>query len=120
LKGLRILLVEDEFIILVMLEDMLAELGCELAGSASRLSDALAIVPHSAIDAAVLDINLGADTVYPLAEALAAQNVPIVFSTGYGLVGISDAWKSRPILQKPYQLDQLAAALTAATAARSS
>lgn len=116
MKGLRVFLVEDEFIVLVMLEDMLAELGCEVAGSASRLSDALTMVSLGAIDAAVLDINLNGETVYPLAEALTAKNVPIVFSTGYGAVGLSDPWRRRPILQKPYRTDELAAALTRATA----
>lgn len=98
----------------MMLEGMVAELGCELAGSSSRLSDALAVTPHAAIDVAVLDINLGGVQVYPLAEILAARGVPIVFSTGYGIAGVSDQWRDLPILQKPFRIEQLAAALTQA------
>ncbi len=116
LEGLRVFVVEDEFIVLIMLENMLAELGCEIVGSASRLAQALGMISDRAIDAAVLDINLGGTEVYPVAEALAARNVPIVFSTGYGYAGVSAPWRSRPILQKPFHPHQLAAALTQARA----
>lgn len=116
LRGLRVFVVEDEFVVLIQLEDMLAELGCDVVGSASRLGDALAMLPERVIDVAVLDINLGGAKVYPVAEILAARNVPILFSTGYGNVGVSEPWRSRPILQKPYRIDQLAAALRQVTA----
>jgi CheY-like chemotaxis protein len=116
LRGLRVFVVEDEFVVLVQLEDMLTELGCDVVGSASRLGDALAMLPERVIDVAVLDINLGGAKVYPVAEILAARNVPILFSTGYGNVGVSEPWSSRPILQKPYRIDQLAEALRQVTA----
>ncbi len=116
LQGLRVFVVEDEFMVLVMIEEMLSDLGCEVVGSASRLAEALTLIPQLAIDAAVLDINLGSVEVYPIAEILAARNVPIVFSTGYGQSGVNEAWRSRPILQKPFHPQQLAAALEQATA----
>jgi CheY-like chemotaxis protein len=116
LKGLRVFFVEDEFIILVMLEDMLHELGCDAVGSASRLADALAVVADLAIDVAVLDINLAGTEVYPLADVLAARHVPIIFSTGYGRSGLSLPWQNCVILQKPYHLRDLSVALTRATA----
>jgi CheY-like chemotaxis protein len=115
LQGLRVLAVEDEFIVHVMLEDMLAELGCEIVGSASRVTDALGMIPSLKLDAAVLDINIGGAKVYPVAQALAERDVPLVFATGYGKAGISDAWRNRPIVQKPYHLHQLADALARAT-----
>jgi CheY-like chemotaxis protein len=117
LQGLRVLVVEDEFIVLVMLEEMLSELGCEIAGSVSRVAEALKLIPSLKLDAAVLDINLGGAKVYPVAEALAARNVPIIFATGYGCAGILERWQDRPVVQKPYGLYQLADALWEATTA---
>jgi CheY-like chemotaxis protein len=111
LKGLRVFIVEDEFAVLLMLEDILAELGCEVAASASRLAPALAAAGAQAFDAALLDINLAGEMVYPVAEALSARNVPIVFATGYGIAGVCEAWRHWPVLQKPYRPSDLAKAL---------
>lgn len=104
-------MVEDEFAVLLMVEDMLVELGCRVAGSASRLSDAVEQARTLDADAAVLDVNIHNQPVYPVAEVLAARNVPIVFSTGYGTSGMEARWRSYPILQKPYRAEELAAAL---------
>lgn len=116
LQGLRVFVVEDEFIVLLQLEHMLLDLGCEIAGAASRLPDALAMIAERSMDAAVLDINLGGTKVYPVADLLAARKVPIVFSTGYGNAGVIASWRGQPILQKPYRLDQLGSALSQVTA----
>ena len=97
-----------------MLEDILAELGCEVAASASRLEPALAAAGAQAFDAALLDINLAGEMVYPVAEALVARKVPIVFSTGYGIAGVCEAWRGWPVLQKPYRLADIGAALVKA------
>jgi CheY-like chemotaxis protein len=113
LKGLRVFVVEDEFAVLLLIEDMLSELGCELAGSASRVADALGMVCERIPDVAVLDVNVAGEPVYPVAEFLAGQNVPIVFSTGYGDCSLGEPWRSRPVVQKPYMLEQLASALLA-------
>lgn len=109
LSGLRLLLVEDEAMIAMMVEDMLSELGCvvvEVAGSVSR---GLAVADKGAleIDGAVLDVNLGTETVYPVAEALRARGVPFVFSTGYSTAGIEAAYAGVPIVPKPYELHTL-------------
>jgi CheY-like chemotaxis protein len=114
LRGLRVLVVEDEFPILLMLEDMLTELGCVVAGSASRVAAALELLKAELPAAAVLDVNVAGEEVYPVAEILAANGVPFVFSTGYGASGVHAPWSSRPILQKPFRIDQLENALATA------
>lgn len=118
LSGLRVFVVEDEFAVLLLVEDMLAELGCELAGTATRLADGLALAGRTACDAAVLDVNINGESVMPVAELLAARGTPLVFSTGYGRSGIDPRWHDRPVLQKPYRVEELAAALRRALAGR--
>jgi CheY-like chemotaxis protein len=108
---MRVFVVEDEFAVLLLVEDMLAELGCVLAGTASRIQDAVAKAGALELDAAVLDVNINGAPVTPVAEVLVARGVPIVFSTGYGRSGIDPSWRDRPVLQKPYRLEELAAAL---------
>jgi len=114
LAGLRVLLVEDEAMVAMMIEDMLSDLGCLVIGPASRVSSALDLLDDEAIDAAVLDVNLGGEAVFPVADRLAAVGVPFVFSTGYGLAGLDDRHAARPVLQKPYSRDRLGAALAGA------
>lgn len=114
LNGVRVLVVEDEFAVLLLLEDMLSELGCEVAGTASRLREAIRMANESSFDAAVLDVNINGEPINPVAEILAARGVPMVFSTGYGRDGMDPRWRSRPVLQKPYRVEELAAAITRA------
>jgi CheY-like chemotaxis protein len=118
LSGVRVFVVEDEFAVLMLMEDMLMELGCELVGTASRMADAIAGAENSGCDAAVLDVNINGQPIDPVAELLAARNVPMVFSTGYGRTGIDPRWREHPVLQKPYRVEELAAALTRALAHR--
>jgi len=114
LSGLRVLLVEDEAMVAMMIEDMLSDLGCQVIGPASRVSRALDLLEHDGIDAAVLDVNLGGEAVFPVADRLAAAGVPFVFSTGYGTAGLDARHAARPVLQKPYSRERLAAALAGA------
>jgi CheY-like chemotaxis protein len=102
LNGLRILVVEDEAAISLLLEDMLLDFGCEVIGPAARLSAALDAVAHEQVDLAILDVNVAGEPIYPVAEALAQRSIPFVFSTGYGSAGIRDAFRDRPVLQKPF------------------
>ncbi|HEY7457835.1 MAG TPA: response regulator [Xanthobacteraceae bacterium] len=118
LTGLRVLIVEDEFAVLLLVEDMLMELGCVLAGTASRISEAIKLARAGEFDAAVLDVNINGEPVDPIAEVLVARKIPMVFSTGYGLGGINVRWREYPVLQKPYRVEELAAALGRALAAR--
>jgi CheY-like chemotaxis protein len=114
LQGLRVIVVEDETLVAILLEDMLAELGCEVLWTAHRVGKALDLVAQSTPDAAVLDVNIAGDDVYPVARALAERNIPFVFATGYGSRGLADSWRDRPIVQKPFQVQHLSHGLLAA------
>ncbi len=116
LAGVRILLVEDETLVAMLLEDMIAELGGTVVASASRVAGALEAVETTGngVDLAVLDVNLGGEEAFPVAQALADRGVPFAFSTGYGSSGLPDAWRSRPTLQKPFTQDQVTAVLNRA------
>ena len=102
LNGLRILVVEDEAAISLLLEDMLLDFGCEVIGPAARLSAALDAVAREQVDLAILDVNVAGEPIYPVAEALAQRSIPFVFSTCYGSAGIRDTFRDRPVLQKPF------------------
>lgn len=107
LNGLRILVVEDEAAISLLLEDMLLDFGCEVIGPAARLSAALEAVAREQVDLAILDVNVAGEPIYPVAEALAQRSIPFVFSTGYGSAGIRDSFRDRPVLQKPFAQNDL-------------
>ncbi|MBM6593703.1 response regulator [Microvirga pudoricolor] len=107
LQGLRILVVEDEAAISLLLEDMLLDFGCEVIGPAARLAAALDAVTREKVDLAILDVNVAGEPIYPVAEALDARKIPFVFSTGYGSAGIKDAFRNRPVLQKPFAQNDL-------------
>ena len=111
MKSLRILLVEDEGLIAMMLEDLLEDLGCELAGSAASVGAALAwIEAGGEADAALLDVNLGGEPVFPVAAALRARGVPFAFTTGYGEAH-DPRFKDDVLLGKPVRLERLVATL---------
>lgn len=107
LNGLRILVVEDEAAISMLLEDMLMDFGCQVVGPAARLTTALEMVEAESFDLAILDVNLAGDPIYPVAEALARRDVPFIFSTGYGGGGIKDPFRNRPVVQKPFGQQEL-------------
>ncbi len=107
LNGLRVLVVEDEAAISMLLEDMLMDFGCEIVGPAARLNVALDMAQGDAFDIAILDVNLAGESIYPVADALAASNRPFVFSTGYGSGGIKEIYRDRPVVQKPFAQSDL-------------
>ncbi len=113
LSGVRVLLVEDETLVAMLLEDMIADLGGAVVGAASRVGRALDLVRElgSEIDLAVLDVNLGGEEVFPVAAALAEAGVPFAFSTGYGSAGLPEGWRNRPTLQKPFTQSQVESVL---------
>ena len=104
LQGLRLMLVEDETLVAMMLEGMLDDFGCVVTEVAGTLPRALAITDHPSItfDGAILDVNLGGDKVYPVATRLAELGVPFIFSTGYGPAGLAADFAHVPTLTKPY------------------
>jgi len=105
--GFRVLLVEDENLVAMLLEDMLAELGHSVVGPVARLKKGLEMAQREAIDLAILDVNINGEQVYPVAEALAARGIPFVFSTGYGERGLPPRYRDHPTLQKPFRQDDL-------------
>jgi CheY-like chemotaxis protein len=118
LTGRRVLVVEDEMMIAMLVEDMLAELGCRVVGPAHALDDALVLArSEHGIDAALLDVNLAGQPVFAVADALREKGVPAVFSTGYGDAGLRDVDRGAPVLQKPFRAGDLARALTEALSA---
>jgi DNA-binding NtrC family response regulator len=117
LKGAKVLVLEDETLVSMMVEDMLMDLGCEIVGPYARLDQALAAVNEGVdIDLALLDVNLGGERSFPLAEVLAEKGVPFVFTTGYDESGMPDAWRGRPSLRKPFMMNEMANVLRGALA----
>jgi DNA-binding response OmpR family regulator len=115
LDGLRVLVVEDETLVAMLVEDYLTELNCVVAGSARRIAKALEMVESKPIDVAVLDLNVAGDDISPLVEALEAKRIPYVFASGYGSKGLNPAWSHAVVLQKPFDMKQLGAAIATAT-----
>jgi CheY-like chemotaxis protein len=111
LEGLKVLVVEDETIISMLLEDMLQELGCSGIWHASNVGSAFAILDGHEPDLALLDVNLGGELAYPIATRLGDAGIPFVFTTGYGRAGIPEIWSPTPVIQKPFALSALAKAL---------
>ena len=116
LIGRRILVVEDEMLILMMTEDLLEANGCKSVSAAATVAQALALIASNGFDVAVLDMNLNGDSSQTVADALAEKGVPFVFVTGHARLSTPDAHSQRPKLTKPYEpqkLVQLLAELTA-------
>jgi CheY-like chemotaxis protein len=103
----RVLVVEDEVLVGMLLEEMLQELGYELAALSTHLDEALALARTASFDFAVLDINLNGKQSFPVADVIRARSLPFLFATGYGSRILADPYKDTPILQKPFSLDEL-------------
>ena len=112
LKGARVLIVEDAVLLALELETGLSDAGADIIGPAYELEEAMALLDRH-IDAAVLDANLNGRSVTPVAEALKARGVPFVFATGYGDAGGAPSGFDAPIIRKPYDVTQVAAAVAA-------
>ena len=111
LSGRRILVVEDEMMVLANIEMALDDMGCTSYSAAATIPEALALLDGESFDAAMLDVNLNGEKSYPVADALARHGIPFVFSTGYGDHGDRDEFSDRPLLRKPYVRSVLVAAL---------
>jgi len=116
LSGRRMLVVEDEMMLLVMIEDMLSDLGCQSVSVASTVKHALALVGTRPFDIAMLDVNLNGDMSFPIADALAALHVPFIFSSGYGADALTVEYREHPLLRKPYSYPELENILQSAVA----
>ncbi len=112
-KKPRILIVEDEPFIAMLLADMLEELGFAIAATFPHVAEAQNYLAAAEVDIALLDVNLGNEKIDPIADLLAARDCPFIFTTGYGRRGIPQNYADRPVLQKPFQLGDLADAIKA-------
>lgn len=106
-SSARVLVVEDEYMLADALADGLTALGVQVVGPVGGLEEALALAAASQLDGAILDVNLGGEMVFPLADALAAKGVPYVFATGYGRESIPEPYREAPILSKPVDVAAL-------------
>jgi CheY-like chemotaxis protein len=102
-SGRRILIVEDESLVAMLLETILEDMGCSAVGPAATVDEGMRMATDDKrLDAALLDVNVAGRQVFPVAQALKDRGVPFVFSTGYGEGGLPDEWRGQPTLQKPF------------------
>ena len=111
--GRRVLVVEDEPMIRLLLDEMLTDLGYTMAAEAGRLDEALVVAQQGEFDVAILDVNLDGQPVTPVVDVLVERGVPFVFVSGYARRGIPEGHSRAPLLQKPFQSEGLARALAA-------
>ena len=112
LKGVRVLVVEDEYFIAILIEEILESAGCVVMGPIPRLPDALHAVDHQDYDVAVLDVNLAGEWINPVADALSERNVPFLFVTGYGANALPSEYAQRPRICKPFRMADLLGAVS--------
>ena len=107
LAGLRVLVVEDEMLVSLLIEDLLADEHCVLVGPFDRLADALAAARSEPLDLAVLDVNVAGLKVYPVAEVLAARGIPFLFLSGYGQQAVPGEHPEWRACAKPFRSAEL-------------
>lgn len=106
-SGIKVLVVEDEGLVAMMIESALETLGCDLVSSVARIPQALEIAGTAEIDFAVLDVNVNGQPIFPVAEILRKRGIPFLFSTGYGASGLPDAFSGHQVLSKPFSEEEL-------------
>lgn len=112
----RVAIVEDEVLIAILLEDILDMLGCEVVGPATTLQEASDLLATAKpIDMAILDVNLGSDPVYPVADQLIAAGVEVIFATGSHRSVLPERFASCKVLEKPYAFAAVERAVGALT-----
>ena len=107
----RILVVEDEAIIAMLVEEMVLDFGSEVVGPAAKMDEALRLASQAPLDAAILDVNVGGVVVVPVADVLQQRGIPIIFATGYGAGMLPSRFAHHPTLSKPFDYQSLAEAL---------
>lgn len=111
-KRLRVLVVEDESMVAMLMEDMLADIGHEVGAVASTMDAAMEHATSGSFDVAILDVNLDGKPSYSVADVLASRGVPVVFATGYGARGHDHRFATAPVLPKPFAVDSLRTVLS--------
>ncbi|MQW99023.1 response regulator (plasmid) [Sinorhizobium fredii] len=119
-EARRVLIVEDEFLVAMLLEDLLSEMGHHVVACVARVDEAMKFVDKIDIDFAILDINLDGVKSFPVAEVLRRRGIPFVFATGYGSEGLAAEFRNELALQKPYEPLELQRAIAQACARASS
>jgi DNA-binding response OmpR family regulator len=114
MPAYRVLIVEDEMLIAMMLQDMVSDAGLEVEGVANSLNAGMDLASRADFDLAILDVNLNGEEVYPVAEILKRRGIPFIFSTGYGAGGLKSGFDGTPQVVKPFQQSLLMAAMKAA------
>ncbi len=110
-QSRRLLIVEDEVLIGMVLEDILDLIGCQVSANCANLADAEAAAGQGGFDAAILDVHIGGHPVFPLADRLAAAGTPLIFATGSSRDSLPERFRQSPLLEKPYALPAVEAAL---------
>ena len=115
-RTCRVLFVEDEPAISLLIEDMLLDVGVEVVGPIATVQTALALAREETLEAAVLDINVGGAMSFPVADELLGRGIPVIFATGYDPSVVPPRLRGVPLLQKPFSMpdfeDMLRDALT--------
>jgi CheY-like chemotaxis protein len=111
LGGRRILVIEDSPVVAPFTADVLGDLGCSVVGPAPNMAAARELLDGEDFDAAILDVHIRGERVFPLCDLLAAKGVPFVLTSGYADWQMPEKWQDRPRLQKPYTIDQVEEAL---------
>ena len=112
----RVLVVEDEAMIAMLVEDMVLDFGSEVVGPVANMNDASNLARSAELDAAILDINVGGSVIFPVADILSERGIPLIFATGYGSRGLPPRFQNSPTLPKPFSYESLEAALRSALA----
>lgn len=115
----RVLVVEDEVLVAMLIEDMLLDLGCEIAAVSTSLDDAVDQARTASFDFAVLDVNLNGRQSFPVADVIRGRGLPYLFATGYGAKILASSHLDVPVLQKPFGLEELRRAIGLISAWRS-
>jgi CheY-like chemotaxis protein len=115
-SGLKVLVVEDEMLVAMLVESMLVELGHSVIGPVGWLDKAVPLAEREELDFAVLDLNINGGKAYPVAAALEGRGIPFIFATGYGRAGLAAPYEDHPTLQKPFRVEDLRAAIEASCA----
>jgi CheY-like chemotaxis protein len=113
LGGRRILVIEDSPVVAPFTVDVLGDLGCLVVGPAPNMAAARELLDGEEFDAAILDVHIRGERVFPLCDLLVAKGVPFVLTSGYADWQMPEKWQDRPRLQKPYTIDQVEEALNA-------
>ena len=111
LEGRRILVIEDSPVVAPFTADLLEELGCQVVGPAPNMATARELIEEGGFDAAMMDVHIRGERVFPLCDALSASGIPFLLTSGYADWSLPEKWESSPRLQKPYTLDNVRDAL---------